>query len=97
MTNFTNENILKDGNSIYYAPDGWNTPWSERMFLGRFKYSTSPFTMGKFKAQLKKRFTVEAYAAKRELGLAPLEILKEDDPVWYDKIVYKFKEKRSNY
>jgi len=90
MTKFTNENILKDGNSIYYAPDGWETPWSERMFIARFKYPTSPFTMGKFKTQLKKRFTVEAYAAKRELGLAPLEILKEDDPVWYDNIVYKF-------
>ena len=70
MTKFTNENILKDGNSIYYAPDGWETPWSERMFIARFKYPTSPFTMGKFKTQLKKRFTVEAYAAKRDNGRA---------------------------
>lgn len=77
MTKFTNETILKDGEYVYYAPQGIMTPWNERKFIARFKHR-GPITKGKFLATLKKRYTVEDYFAKMEAGMAPFKILETD-------------------
>jgi len=57
------------------------------LFIARFKYRGAPITMGQFKKQLIKRFTVEQYVAARgdekTLDQTPLGILQNDDPAWF--------------
>jgi hypothetical protein len=77
MTNFTDANILKDGEYVYYAPQGIMTPWNERKFIARFKHR-GPVTKAKFLKVLKKYYTVEDYFAKMEAGSAPTQIFMND-------------------
>ena len=56
------------------------------LFIARNKRGR-PITNAQFKRQLIKRFTVEEFVARRDAGLAPLEILRDDDPVWYVKMM----------
>lgn len=77
MTKFTKENILSDGQYVYYAPQGIMTPYSERKFIARFKHR-GPVTKSKFLAVLKKHYTVEDYFTKMDAGRAPLRVLEDD-------------------
>jgi len=62
------------------------------LFIARFKYK-GPFTKAKFLTELIKSHTVEEYAEARSkdcLDSAPLNILKNKNPEWYDNIMSKY-------
>ena len=66
------------------------------LFIARFKYKGSPITKAKFLTELIKSFTVEEYAEARSkdcLESAPLNILKNKNPTWYENIMLKFEMK----
>ena len=66
------------------------------LFIARFKYKGSPITKAKFLTELIKSFTVEEYAEARSkdcLESAPLNILKNKNPAWYENIMSNFKMK----
>ena len=67
------------------------------LFIARFKYN-GPFTKAKFLTELIKSHTVEEYAEARSkdcLDSAPLNILKNKNPEWYDNIMSKFQRSRA--
>ena len=74
MNKFTKDNLKKEGQYLLFGPD--------RKFVARFKYR-GPFTMSKFRKELMANHTPEEYFAQYNTGKAPLEILKEKNPVWY--------------
>jgi hypothetical protein len=60
-------------------------------FVARFKYS-GPFTKAVFLKQLLKNHTVGEYFHKHQvLNIAPLTILKDADPHWYNCRMESFK------
>lgn len=62
-------------------------------FVARFKYS-GPFTKAVFLKQLLKNHTVEEYFHKHQVqGIAPLTILEQADPKWYEATLVKWKAK----
>ncbi len=62
-------------------------------FIARFKYG-GPFTMAKFKKELIANHTVEEYLHKLNVERkAPLEILREKNPTWYNQTLEKWKAK----
>jgi hypothetical protein len=70
----------------------------KELFIARFKYK-GPFTKAKFLKELIKSFTVEEYVeARSKEGIegAPLEILKNKNPEWADKIMFQWLKKMSN-
>jgi len=56
----------------------------KELFVARFKYSKAPITKAKFLKELIKNHTVEGYAAALASGKAPLEVLREKNPAWYE-------------
>lgn len=82
MNKFTKDTLKKDGQYLVFGPD--------RKFVARFKYG-GPFTMAKFKKELIANHTPETYFAEMAKGKAPLTILKEANPSWYDGIMEKFR------
>lgn len=66
----------------------------KELFIGRFKYASSPFTKAKFVKELCKSFTVEEYVNQRKLGKSPLDILKNNNEDWYNEIIQNWKIKR---
>lgn len=64
----------------------------KEQFVARFKYK-GPFTKAVFMKELIKNHTVEGYVAQMEAGKAPLEILREANPTWYENTMAKFKAK----
>lgn len=79
-TPFTKLNLIKSGMYLIYGKDG--------QFVARFKHK-GPVTMAQFQKELIANHTPEEY-----FGLlnhpdysqrkAPLEILKEKNPTWYE-------------
>ena len=63
-------------------------------FVARFKYR-GPFSMGVFKTELVKNHTPESYFAALDSGKAPLEVLRESNPEWYEARLEKFRQKRA--
>ena len=59
-------------------------------FIARFKYRGAPIGKASFLKQLKKRFTPATYFATRAAGIAPLEILAQDDPEWHKAEINKW-------
>lgn len=82
MNKFTKDNLKKEGIWLFFGPD--------RKFVARFKYG-GPFTMAKFKKELIANHTPETYFAEMAKGKAPLTILKEANPSWYNNIMTAFK------
>ena len=79
---FNKFNLIKDGQYLLYGND--------RKFVARFKHG-GPFTMAKFRKELIASHTPASYFAEMEKGKAPLTILKEHNPAWYDGIMTKFR------
>ena len=79
---FTKDNLKKDGQYLVFGPD--------RAFVARFKHG-GPFTMAKFKKELIANHIPSTYFMKMAEGQAPLNILKEVNPSWYNNIMTKFK------
>lgn len=82
MNKFTKDNLHREGIYLLY---GLN-----RRFVARFKYS-GPFTMAKFKKELIANHTPNDYFKAYDTGKAPLEILKDKNPVWYRNTLEAFK------
>lgn len=84
-TPFTKETLHKSGQYLFLDSDLYKSE-----FIARFKHK-GPVTQAQFIKELIKNHTVEEY-----LGLlnhpdfsqrkAPLRILKEKNPVWYEAI-----------
>jgi hypothetical protein len=77
MTSFAKDLFDYSSGHLYYTFKG------ERKFVARFKYRNAPITKAKFLKQLIKNHTPEEYFGKVEKRMAPLEILREADPVWF--------------
>lgn len=82
MNKFTKDNLKKEGIWLFFGPD--------RKFVARFKYG-GPFTMAKFKKELIANHTPETYFKEMAEGKAPLTILKDANPDWYNRIITAFK------
>ena len=82
---FNKFNLIKDGQYLLYSDFD-----AERRFVARFKHG-GPITMAKFRKELIANHTPQSYFAKMEKGKAPLDILKEANPSWYNSITTKFK------
>lgn len=88
-TPFTSEMLRKDGKYLLLQS---SIPFANRLFkqssefLARFKYN-GPVTMAQFKRELLASWTVEDYLYQLNVERkAPLEILRNKNPQWYDKI-----------
>lgn len=69
----------------------------DNRFVARFKYK-GPFTKAVFLKQLVKNHTVNEYFHKLEIDhVAPLRILEQADPKWYDAQLEKFRAKLLSY
>lgn len=79
---FNKFNLIKDGQYLLYGND--------RKFVARFKHG-GPFTMAKFRKELIANHTPESYFKAHASGKAPLTILQEANPAWYNGIMAKFK------
>lgn len=82
MNKFNKEDFRKEGKYLLWGP--------ERKFVARFKYS-GPFTMAKFRKELIANHTPESYFEEYSNGKAPLEILRDKNPVWYRDTLEAFK------
>jgi len=82
MNKFNKEDFRKEGKYLLWGP--------ERKFVARFKYS-GPFTMSKFRKELIANHTPESYFKAYDSGVAPLNILKDKNPVWYRNTLEAFK------
>ena len=82
MNKFTKDNLHKAGQYLLYGQD--------RKFVARFKHG-GPFTMSKFRKELIANHTPLSYFAEYETGKAPLNILRDANPAWYDGIMTAFR------
>ena len=82
MNKFKKEDFRKEGQYLLWGP--------ERKFVARFKYS-GPFPMSVFRKELIANHTPEEYFAEMAKGKAPLTILKEKSPGWYELKIALFK------
>jgi len=82
MKTFNKDLFKKDGQYLLYGPDN--------RFVARFKHG-GPFTMSRFRKELIASHTPESYFREYDRGVAPLNILKEANPGWYDGIMTAFK------
>jgi hypothetical protein len=62
-------------------------------FIARFKYR-GPITKAKFLKELIKNHTVESYTNAYSFGYAPLAILKDKNPLWYENTIDEWKAKQ---
>lgn len=73
---FNKSNLIKSGMYLLYGQD--------RQFVARFKHK-GPVTMAQFKKELIANHTPEEYfQALNGDRKAPLEILKDKNPAWYE-------------
>lgn len=105
MTKFNKEDFNFHGGYLTYTGEYYGRPVYEDgpnvhptrvgkgkdLFVARFKYSGSPITKTKFLKELIKNHTVEDYANASLFGMAPLAILKDKNPVWYETIMTKWR------
>lgn len=104
MTTFAKENFSYSGGYLMYHGDYTGRPVYEDgkgyhptrvgtpkdLFVARFKYR-GPFSKAIFLKELIKNHTVESYAAALDAGKAPLEVLREANPSWYENTMDKFR------
>jgi hypothetical protein len=83
MTAFTKENIIDNGEYVFYKEA------KPENFIARFKHR-GPFTKAKFLRELMKNHTVEGYFDEMKAGKAPLKILQDANEDWYYNILEKF-------
>jgi hypothetical protein len=82
MNKFTKDNLHRDGQYLLFGLD--------RRFVARFKHG-GPFTMAKFRKELIASHTPNSYFREYDAGKAPLNILRDANPAWYDGIMTRFK------
>jgi hypothetical protein len=96
-TPFTSKMFKKSG--VYLFLEDPEDRWPVGTFLARFKHK-GPVTMAQFKKELIANHTVEDYLQTLEhedysQRKAPLEILKEKNPTWYQNLKAAFLAKHS--
>jgi len=85
-----------EGRPVY--PDGPNVHPSMvgrgvDMFIARFKHRGAPITKGQFIKELCESFIVEEFAlatSGTSLSSAPVNVLKDNNPEWYENIMNKW-------
>ena len=82
MNKFTKDNLHRDGQYLLFGPN--------RKFVARFKHG-GPFTMTRFRKELMANHTPESYFKQMTECKAPLTILKDANPAWYDGIITRFR------
>jgi hypothetical protein len=82
MNKFTKDNLKKDGQYLVFG--------DERRFVARFKYN-GPFTMSKFRKELIASHTPDSYFYALDRGIAPLNILRNVNPLWYSLTLEAYK------
>jgi hypothetical protein len=88
MTRFNKTSLRKSGQYLVYNDS--QTIQKDR-FVARFKHK-GPVTMSLFKRELIRSHSVESYFTKLEVEQkAPLVILKEHNPSWYNRIMSEWK------
>jgi hypothetical protein len=86
-TPFHTADLHKEGIYLTYGP--------KRQFVARFKHG-GPVTMAKFKKELVCSHKVEDYFFDLNISRkAPLEILKEKNPSWYEGLKQAWMEKNA--
>jgi hypothetical protein len=96
MTKFDKSKFSYHGGYLMYdVGNGDKHRWSpDQKFIARFKHR-GPVTKGIFLKQLIKNHTVEEYLQKNAngMGIAPLTILKDADPKWYNAVLEAYQAK----
>ena len=82
MNKFTKDSLKREGQYLVFGPD--------RKFVARFKHG-GPFTMAKFRKELIANHTPESYFREYDNGVAPLNILRDANPAWYNRIMTAFR------
>tara|TARA_R110000868_G_scaffold103681_5_gene285342 strand:+ start:732 stop:989 length:258 start_codon:yes stop_codon:yes gene_type:complete len=82
MNTFTKDNLRREGQYLLFGPD--------RKFVARFKHG-GPFSMTKFRKELIASHTPDSYFDEHDSGKAPLTILKDANPDWYNGILDDFR------
>lgn len=90
MTKFNKDFFNFSGGYLIYFPEGFSD-CRKRQFVARFKYK-GPFSKGVFMTELLKNHTPESYFKAMETQ-APMEILREKNPAWYESKIEAFKRK----
>lgn len=83
MTKFNKEDFSYHGGYLTY----------KGTFIARFKHR-GPITKAKFLKELIKNHTVENYTNAYLFGFAPIAILKDKNPSWYENIISEWKAKQ---
>lgn len=83
---FKKQNLIWDGMYLTYNLTGNLGDLTDRRFVARFKYK-GVVSKAQFVKQLVTNHTPEEYFAKLHAGMAPLDILRQADPSWYEKLV----------
>lgn len=68
------------------------------LFIARFKWGLTPITKSQFMKELCKSFTVEEFAEAttgNSLSSAPINVLKDNNPEWYENIMSKWLTKQA--
>ena len=63
------------------------------LFIARFKHRGAPITKSQFMKELCESFTVEEFAVAttgNSLSSAPVNVLKDNNPEWYDYLTTKW-------
>ena len=72
MAAFTKENLHRDGEYVYYSPNGNKWDRKNNVGIARMRMGAA----GTFMTHLRKNWTVEDFFAQREMGKAPIDIVK---------------------
>ena len=72
MAAFTKENLHRDGDYVYYAPNGNKWDRKNHVHIARMRMGAA----GTFMTHLRKNWTVEDFFAQREMGKDSMEIVK---------------------
>jgi len=104
MTKFNKEDFNFHGGYLTYTGNYYGRPVYEDgpnvhptrvgkgkdLFIARFKHK-GPITKAKFLKELIKNHAVEDYANASLFGMAPVAILKDKNPDWYENIMTNFR------
>lgn len=72
MAAFTKENLHRDGDYVYYAPNGNKWDRKNHVHIARMRMGAA----GTFMTHLRKNWAVEDFFAQREMGKTPLDVVR---------------------
>ena len=72
MAAFTKENLHRDGEYVYYAPNGNKWDRKNHVHIARMRMGAA----GTFMTHLRKNWTVDDFFAQREMGKTALDVVR---------------------